>query len=110
MARYGIVILKNLILIVYSPCPTGWRFPESKTVNIARLGVETGFWMLYEVDQGCFRPTYLPEKRRPVEEFFRSQGRFSGMNEEQISEYQMNIDKKFQSVKEQSNKNDFFIV
>ena len=94
---------------VYSPCPTGWRFPEGKTVDIARLGVETGYWMLYEVDQGRFRPTYLPEKRRPVNEFFRSQRRFSKMKEEQIKKYQENIDKKLLSVKTQSKGNDFFI-
>ena len=35
-----------------SPCPTGWRFPTSKTIEIARLAVETGVAPLYEIING----------------------------------------------------------
>jgi pyruvate ferredoxin oxidoreductase beta subunit len=80
---------------VYSPCPTGWRFPESKTIEVARLGVETGFWMLYEIDHGRLKLNYHPEKLRPIQDFLDAQGRFSKLTEEQVRVYQQLIDKRF---------------
>ncbi len=71
-------------LHVHAPCPAGWRFPESKTVEVARLAVETGFWMLYEIDHGSSRITYRPPKRRPIEDYIKLQGRFKGLREKNI--------------------------
>jgi len=83
---------------VYSPCPTGWKFPESKTIEIARLGVETGFWILYEVDHGCLQLSDSLGKHRPVKEFLQAQGRFGKLSEEQIQEYQRVIDRRIESM------------
>jgi len=79
---------------VHSPCPTGWRFPESKTVEVARAAVETGFWVLYEVDHGSVKLTHAVEKRRPVEDFLGLQGRFKGISKENIRTIQDWVDKK----------------
>ncbi|MEM4700891.1 MAG: thiamine pyrophosphate-dependent enzyme, partial [Candidatus Bathyarchaeia archaeon] len=40
---------------VLAPCPTGWRYDTSKTVEIGRLAVQTGIWVLYEIEDGKFR-------------------------------------------------------
>lgn len=61
---------------VFSPCPRGWRYPADKTIEIAKLAVLTGFWPLYEVENGEYRITYKPKKKRPLREFLEVQGRF----------------------------------
>ncbi len=80
---------------IQAPCATGWRFPEHKTVEIARLAVETGFWFLYEVDHGAFNITYRPPKRRPVEDYLRLQGRFQHLTEEDIRMLQSGVDERW---------------
>ncbi len=77
------------------PCPTGWRFPEDKTVEIGRLAVETGIWILYEVVNGKREVTYRPKERRPVRDYVERQGRFSHLTEEDISRLQKEVDQKW---------------
>ena len=73
---------------VQTPCPTGWRFPESKTVEVARLAVLTGLWPLIEIDHGLFRLTFKPTKLRPVNDYLRIQGRFRHLSDSEIAEIQ----------------------
>lgn len=63
------------LIAVHAPCPTGWRHPTDKTIEIARLAVETGLWPLVEYEQGRFRITYKP-KFVALEEYVKLQGRF----------------------------------
>ncbi|WP_034847838.1 thiamine pyrophosphate-dependent enzyme, partial [Ruminiclostridium josui] len=37
---------------IHTPCPTGWGFDASMTVEVARKAVETGLWTLYEIIEG----------------------------------------------------------
>ena len=83
---------------VHSPCPAGWRFPESKTVEIARLAVDTGFWTLYEIDHGSSRITYRPPNRRPIEDYIKLQGRFKGLREEDIRTLQQWVDERWDNL------------
>ncbi len=83
---------------IHAPCPTGWRFPENKTVEMARLAVETGFWFLYEVDHGSMKITYRPPKQHPVEDYIRLQGRFQGVTEEEIQMLQKWVDRKWKEM------------
>jgi len=85
---------------VHSPCPTGWRFPEHKTIEVARLAVETGIWILYEVDNGVHKVTFRPPKRRPVEEYIRIQGRFKDVSGEQIEALQNWVDKEWEELEQ----------
>jgi len=64
-------------ITVLAPCPRGWRFPASETVNIAKLAVETGFWPLYEVDNGQWNVTFKPRTLKPLEDFLKTQGRYA---------------------------------
>jgi pyruvate ferredoxin oxidoreductase beta subunit len=81
---------------VHSPCPTGWRFPEEKTIEIARLAVETGVWMLYEIEHGNMAVTHNPADRKPVEEYLRPQGRFANLSDEDIVALQRWVDTQWQ--------------
>lgn len=66
------------------PCPTGWGFDAAKTIEIGRLAVETGFWPLYEIEDGEFKVTYKPTERKPVKEYLNSQKRFKHLDEDKI--------------------------
>jgi len=77
------------ILIINSPCPTGWRYDPSKTIELGRLSVQTGIWPLYEILDGRkFRLTYKPRELRPVGEALTLQGRFRHMTEEEVASIQ----------------------
>ncbi|WP_288004357.1 pyruvate synthase subunit PorB [Thermofilum sp.] len=88
----------------FSPCPPGWRYDSSLTVKIARLAVETGMWVLYEVDHGKFRLTgpsknlLDKDKRKPVKEYLKLQGRFAHLREEDIEEIQRLVDAQWESI------------
>jgi len=64
------------VLLVLQPCTLGWRYPSDKTIEIAKLAVESKFWPLYEVENGKYKLTYKPSKEVPVIEFIKTQGRF----------------------------------
>jgi len=66
---------------VLSPCPLGWGFPSSKTIQMGRLAQETGFWPLYEVENGRYRITYKPKEKKPIIEFLKPQARFKHLLE-----------------------------
>jgi pyruvate ferredoxin oxidoreductase beta subunit len=78
---------------VHTPCPTGWRFPESKTVEVGRLAVETGMWKLYEIENGGQkRLSYKPQPRKAVTEYLKAQGRFGHLKAADHEVIQENVD------------------
>lgn len=77
------------MLIIQSPCPVGWRYEPEKTIEIARSGVQSGIWPLYEVLDGVkFKLNYKPKELKPVTEYLRPQARFRHMTEEETAEIQ----------------------
>ncbi|MBC7265623.1 MAG: pyruvate ferredoxin oxidoreductase [Coriobacteriia bacterium] len=87
---------------VFAPCPRGWRIPFDKTVEIAKLAVQTGFWPLYEVEDGVWRQTVKVVNRKPIEEFLRPQGRFKHLfapgNEALLAEIQADVDRAWEQL------------
>ncbi|MBE2899713.1 pyruvate synthase subunit beta [Methanothermobacter thermautotrophicus] len=77
---------------LHQPCTTGWGFDPSKTVELGRLAVETGSWILYEIEDGDFRVTYRPVQRKPVEEYLNAQKRFRHLTDEQKARIQEYVD------------------
>jgi len=63
------------LFITLSPCPPGWSFGASKSVNVARLAVQTGIWPLKEAVNGVVEHTIIP-KFKPVEEYLKTQNRY----------------------------------
>ena len=64
------------VLVVLQPCTLGWQYPAEKTIEIAKLAVDTKFWPLYEVENGKYKLNYKPSKEVPIIEFLKTQGRF----------------------------------
>ncbi|MBU0629028.1 MAG: pyruvate ferredoxin oxidoreductase [Nanoarchaeota archaeon] len=83
------------VLLVLQPCTLGWKYPMDKTVEIAKLAVETKFWPLYEVENGKYKLTYKPAKDVPVIEFLKTQGRFKHLlkpeNQHIVDKIQENV-------------------
>jgi len=77
---------------VHAPCVPGWRIDSSKSIEVARLAVLTGAWILYEHEGGKTTVTFKPAKRRPVAEYLKLQGRFRHLTEEEINEIQKMVD------------------
>ena len=40
---------------ILAPCPPGWRYSTEKTVEMGKLAVKSGMWVLYERDTGKSR-------------------------------------------------------
>jgi len=74
-----------------SPCPPGWRYDPAKTIEIARLAVETHIFPLFEVRHGKYIIT-RKGKGLPVEEYLCKQGRFSHLTADDIQKIQRNVD------------------
>ncbi|MDO9557959.1 MAG: thiamine pyrophosphate-dependent enzyme [Coriobacteriia bacterium] len=87
---------------VFAPCPRGWRIPYDKTVEVAKAAVQTGFWPLYEVEDGVWRQTVKVHNKKPVEEFLRPQGRFKHLfkpeNADLLAEIQADVDRAYAAV------------
>lgn len=83
---------------VLTPCPTGWRYDASKTVEIGRLAVQTGIWALYEIENGKFHLNPPSDrlvdksKRKPVKEYLAMQDRFRPLTDADIEKIQKWVD------------------
>ena len=92
--RKAKAIMGTRFIHLFIPCPPGWRFPFSDTVRIGELAVETGWVVLYEVEDGTFRLTSASESiarkgnLKPLREYLMTQGRFKNITEEQINQLQ----------------------
>ena len=86
---------------VLIPCSQGWRFPPEKTVEIARLAVQTCYFPLFEIENGkIFRFTVKPpEKPRPIIDFLKTQGRFAHLSNAEVEEIQQWVNERLQYYK-----------
>lgn len=82
--RKAISIKGFRFILLLNPCVT-WGYESKDTVKLARLSVETGYFPLYEIEDGVLRITHKPEMR-PFEEFAALQSRFRGVDLEGMKE------------------------
>ena len=85
---------------IFSVCPTGWRSPVEKTIEIGRLAVQTGVFPLYEIEDGKYRMNVNVAKRKPVEEYLKPQGRFRHLSEKERKYIQDRVDKDYAELME----------
>ncbi len=79
---------------ILSPCPRGWRYKPELSMEIAKLATLTGAWPLYEVENGKYRITYKPgKKRKPAQDWLKSQGRFRHLFREENKELLKKVEK-----------------
>lgn len=74
------------------PCTTGWGYSPEKTIELGRLAVETGSWILYEIEEGEFKVTYRPLQRRAVKEYLNAQKRFKHLTKSEKDRIQSHVD------------------
>jgi pyruvate ferredoxin oxidoreductase beta subunit len=81
--RKGLEVEGPAFLHVMAPCPRGWRSDPAKSIDYSRLAVESCVFPLYEVINGKYElstPSKLislaPQKKKPVTEYLKGQGRF----------------------------------
>lgn len=79
---------------VHVPCPLGWGYTSSETVNIARLAVRSGLFPLFEAENGKVVSSTAIDEVVPVENYLCLQKRFAHLfpkgvpNAEIIAKYQ----------------------
>ncbi|MHA1380271.1 MAG: pyruvate synthase subunit PorB [Candidatus Helarchaeota archaeon] len=87
---------------IFAPCPPGWRFDTELTIEISKKAVETGFWILYEIENGIIKLSgpsksrIEKSKRKPIAEYIKNQRRFAKMTEEDIKILQKYVDKQWE--------------
>jgi len=83
---------------VYAPCPTGWGSAPERSVEFARLVVETKAFPLYEVIEGRYIMSRKITKPKPIQEYLKGQRRFRHLGEEQISYIQRRVDTEYEKL------------
>jgi pyruvate ferredoxin oxidoreductase beta subunit len=80
-------------MLIHAPCPLSWKFDNSQTFSMARAAVESGMWAMYEIENGAFRITYEPSRKKSIAEYLKAQGRFKDISEEEIKIIEAHVDK-----------------
>ncbi len=63
-------------LHIFAPCPLGWRYDPSLSIEVAKMAVETGFWPIVEYENGVLINVRKIKELKPIEEYLKLQGRF----------------------------------
>jgi len=64
-------------LHVHVPCPLGWGSDSARTIQVARLAVESGLYPLFEAENGAIARVTPIRRLAKVDEYLRLQGRFA---------------------------------
>lgn len=78
-------------LHVHTPCPTGWQFDPALTIEVAKTAVQTGAWILMEIENGKTTLNRKLVKLKPVDTYLKLQGRFKHITETDIKSIQEDI-------------------
>lgn len=66
---------------ILAPCTAGWKFPSDMTVELSRLAVQTGFYPLFEIENGVLsinKPSPGKELLL-IGDYIKSQGRYKNL-------------------------------
>lgn len=83
---------------IQTPCPTGWGFPTDKSIDIARLAVQTNYFPLWEYEKGVLSLTLRINSPQPIGEYAKLMGRYRHMNEDELQQLQRSVDKRFAKI------------
>ena len=95
---------------ILGTCPPGWGFSTAKSVELARLAVQTGYWPLLERIEGKLvisKPSlrYMEkEKRKDIRDFLKAQSRFKHLEEPDFQIWENYINKMWQDIKNELEK------
>jgi formate dehydrogenase major subunit len=87
---------------ILSPCPRGWRSDGAETIDMAREAVNSGYWPLFEVEDGVYRLTFRPRIKKNIVPWLKRQGRFAHLfkpgNEEALQNLQTWVDDEWEKL------------
>jgi pyruvate/2-oxoacid:ferredoxin oxidoreductase beta subunit len=81
---------------VYAPCPTGWRAPPDKSMELGRLVVKNCVYPIYEIENGKYTINRKPAKKQPINDYFAMQGRFRHLPAKMLEELQADVDREWE--------------
>lgn len=99
---------------ILAPCYLGWQFDMPETVQLSRMAVRSGAWLLWEAENGKItfnNPTaqFISGKKAPdpVDEYVMKQGRFSRLMQgsdakERIAEIQGDVNREIAFMRERA--------
>jgi pyruvate ferredoxin oxidoreductase beta subunit len=90
---------------ILSVCPTGWRLASDLTIRAGRLAVETGIFPLYEIEDGRYTLNLDFPQLRPVEDYFKIQGRFRHLPKDIVAKIQARVTDEYVKIKEKATHN-----
>ena len=107
--RKGLEVKGPAFLHVFAPCPRGWRCEPEKTLEYSKLAIESCVFPIWEAIQGkrqLSTPSKLialaPQKKKPVTEYLKGQGRFRHLfapqNTQLLDEIQRTTDERWQKL------------
>ena len=73
---------------ILCPCPAGWAFDPSLSVQVGKLAVDSNLFPLYEVVQGTYFINVAVPQPRPVKDYMRQQERFQKLSDTDLAEIQ----------------------
>ena len=79
---------------IFAPCPPGWKSLPEQSIKLARLAVKNGIFPLYEIENGEKYTINYPsvkEKLVPINEYFKLQGRFRHLTEQDLRSIQKTV-------------------
>jgi pyruvate ferredoxin oxidoreductase beta subunit len=84
----------------HAPCPTGWGMETREVIKVAQLAVQTGCVVLYEIENGVRKMKRKVGKRKPVEEYLKTQARFRHIvnDADALAEVQRAVDESFDAL------------
>lgn len=83
------------------PCPPGWGFPTEDLIELGKMAVDTGMWVLFEVEGSVFHLTGRSRSmarrgmKKPVEKYLKLQERFRQITPEQVDYLQGWVDRRW---------------
>ena len=83
---------------IYSPCPTGWGSAPERSIEFAKLVVESRVFPLYEVIEGRYIMSRKITKPKPVQEYLKGQRRFRHLDEEHIAYIQQRVNADYEKL------------
>lgn len=107
--RKGLETEGPAFLHVFAPCPRGWRTDPAKTMEYAKLAVESCVFPVWEAVNGKRQlsvPSKLialaPKKKKSVREYLQGQGRyrhlFTPQNQKLLDEMQLTTDERWEQL------------
>lgn len=83
---------------IYSPCPTGWGSAPERSIEFAKLVVETRVFPLYEVIEGRYIMSRKITKPKLVQEYLKGQRRFRRLDKEHIAYIQQRVNADYEKL------------